>query len=74
VGWAFKSVNEGQEKTNLYVFLTPRLVRNTDEAKKIYKEKKEAVAPLMEEAEINLYNTVDEMGKKLSGKGEKQTP
>ena len=41
LGWAFKSVDEGGEKTTLYVFLTPRVVKNPLELDEIYKEKKE---------------------------------
>ncbi len=40
-GWAFKSVSEGKEKTNLYVFLTPKVIRNPLEMEKLLKEKKQ---------------------------------
>jgi general secretion pathway protein D len=40
-GWLFKSHSTSRERTNLYIFLTPRIVRNPLEAKKIYLEKKE---------------------------------
>jgi len=41
LGWLFKSKTTNRERTNLYIFLTPRIVRNPTEAKAIYLEKKE---------------------------------
>ena len=40
LGWLFKSMYRTGEKTNLYIFLTPHIVENPTEAKKIYEEKK----------------------------------
>jgi general secretion pathway protein D len=40
-GWLFKSHSTSRERTNLYIFLTPRIIRNPLDAKKIYLEKKE---------------------------------
>lgn len=40
LGYGFKAVSKGEDKTNLYVFLTPRVVQNPLEAIKIYEEKK----------------------------------
>jgi len=40
-GWLFKSHTTSRERTNLYIFLTPRIIRNPLDAKKIYLEKKE---------------------------------
>jgi general secretion pathway protein D len=40
-GWLFKTHTTSRERTNLYIFLTPRIVRNPLEAQKIYLEKKE---------------------------------
>jgi len=40
LGWAFKSRSTGSEKTNLYVFITPKVVENPAEAEAIYGEKK----------------------------------
>ncbi len=40
-GWLFKTANDRDEKTNLMVFLTPRVVRNAEEARQIYGKKKE---------------------------------
>ena len=41
LGWLFKTHTTSRERTNLYIFLTPRIVRNPSDAKKIYLEKKE---------------------------------
>ncbi len=41
LGWAFKSVSEGKEKTNLYVFLTPKVIRNPLEMQDLLKEKRQ---------------------------------
>ncbi len=40
IGYGFKSLSKGKEQTNLYVFLTPRVVQNPLESAKIYEEKK----------------------------------
>jgi len=40
LGWLFKSMYRTGEKTNLYIFLTPHIIENPTEAKKIYEEKK----------------------------------
>jgi len=40
-GWLFKSLSKGREKTNLFVFLTPRVVQNPAESDRIYDSKKE---------------------------------
>ncbi len=55
LGWGFKTLSTGEERTNLYVFLTPRIIQNPLELEKIYKEKK-AQIELIKKGEINLYN------------------
>lgn len=64
LGWAFKSVSEGTEKTNLYVFLTPRIIRNPLEADKIYQEKAQEVKSI-KKGEILLYNKLNKKNKKF---------
>jgi general secretion pathway protein D len=39
-GWLFKSMGKGNEKTNLFVFLTPRVVKNPTEMQGLYESKK----------------------------------
>jgi len=41
LGWLFKSRGEETVKTNLYVFLTPRVIKNPGEAASIFQQKKE---------------------------------
>jgi len=40
LGWLFKTTNDRDEKTNLMVFMTPRVARGVEDAKKIYDQKK----------------------------------
>ncbi|MBU3951280.1 MAG: type II secretion system secretin GspD [Proteobacteria bacterium] len=67
LGWAFKNVSEGGEKTNLYVFLTPRVIKNPIEAQTLYKEKKQSVEADFKKGEISLYDKIEDAKKKLSG-------
>ncbi|MBW2037267.1 MAG: type II secretion system secretin GspD [Deltaproteobacteria bacterium] len=48
LGWLFKSMYRTGEKTNLYIFLTPHIVENPTEAKKIYEEKKGEIDTIRE--------------------------
>ena len=43
LGWLFKTHSTTREKTNMYVFLTPHIVRTKQDADKIYQEKRETV-------------------------------
>ena len=54
-GWLFKSVSRHREKTNLYVFLTPHIIRTQSEAAALYKEKREQMGKV-EEGVIKLYD------------------
>ncbi len=40
LGWAFKNMVKGVDKTNLYIFLTPHVIKSPAEAGKIYDDKK----------------------------------
>jgi general secretion pathway protein D len=55
LGWGFKTVSEGEDKTNLYVFLTPRVIKNPFELEKIYNEKKNAIDTI-NAGEVLLYD------------------
>jgi general secretion pathway protein D len=55
LGNAFKSQSSGSDRTNLFIFLTPRVVKNTLEAKDIYQEKKDKMDELHKK-EIKLYD------------------
>ncbi|MBW1674289.1 MAG: type II secretion system secretin GspD [Deltaproteobacteria bacterium] len=43
LGLLFKSRSRSRNKTNLFVFLTPHIIENSFEARKIYEEKKEEI-------------------------------
>ena len=39
LGWMFKAKAKGSSKTNLYIFLTPKVIETENEAKKVYQDK-----------------------------------
>jgi general secretion pathway protein D len=55
LGWAFRSMNRGREKTNLYIFMTPRVVRNEAEAAEIYQKKRDEMNAYDADDSIKLY-------------------
>jgi len=54
LGWLFRKRDERNEKTNLYIFLTPRVIKNPLEAQEIFKDKKVQMGTI-EEGGIKLY-------------------
>jgi general secretion pathway protein D len=56
IGWLFRSTGRSDEKTNLYVFLTPHVVETAAEAKTIHDEK-DRVMQELEEQQIKLYDS-----------------
>jgi general secretion pathway protein D len=48
LGWLFKTKSSTREKTNLYVFLTPYIVRTQQDAGKIFDEKRESMGSVVE--------------------------
>jgi len=58
MGWLFKGTSKKREKTNLFVFLTPRIIQNPAEAKKVYLDKKEQIERIREGA-IKMYDKPD---------------
>ena len=55
LGYLFKSSSTRGEKTNLFIFLTPHIIENPEEAKKVYQEKKEEIDRIKEDV-IKMYN------------------
>lgn len=55
IGYLFSNRGETRTKTNLYVFLTPKVIQTTEEARKIYKSKREEIETIQEE-NIKLYH------------------
>ena len=51
LGYLFKSEGKSTEKTNLYIFLTPRVVKNTEQAEALYKQKAEHIQNIREKIE-----------------------
>ena len=48
LGWLFKTKTKSREKTNLYIFLTPHIVRTQADAAKLYQEKRETMGEVEE--------------------------
>ncbi len=48
VGWLFKTSTRILKKTNLFIFLTPHIIQNPIEAKKVYQDKKEQIERIRE--------------------------
>ena len=48
LGWLFKTKTSSKEKTNLYIFLTPHIVRTQADAAKLYQEKRETMGEVVE--------------------------
>jgi general secretion pathway protein D len=48
LGWLFSTHSTSREKTNLYVFLTPHIVRTQKDAAKLYQEKRETMGEVEE--------------------------
>lgn len=54
LGWLFKTRARENEKSNLYVFITPKVIQNPDEATVVSQTKKEQIDELAE-TQIKLY-------------------
>lgn len=55
LGWLFKTKTKRNNRTNLYIFITPRVIKNPLEADNIYLKKKKHINTI-EEGGIKLYN------------------
>jgi len=53
-GWLFKTRSKGNEKSNLYIFITPRVLQNPSEAAGVSQTKKDEIDKKME-TQIKLY-------------------
>jgi general secretion pathway protein D len=54
--WLFTSQTRGNQRTNLFVFLTPQVVTSHPAAEKIYKEKRERMQNVLKEGRIKFYD------------------
>lgn len=48
LGWLFRSTAKIAKKTNLFIFLTPHIIQNPVEARKVYHDKKEQIERIKE--------------------------
>ena len=55
LGWLFRSVGKNRYKTNLYIFLTPRVIQSPEEADNVSSSKRSDIDRLREK-KINLYD------------------
>jgi len=61
LGWFFKSLSRGREKTDLYIFLTPHVVENAAEATTLYQKKKDEIDSVADDEKgIKLYKKNDD--------------
>jgi general secretion pathway protein D len=76
LGWLFKTHSTSREKTNLYVFLTPHIVRTQKDAAGLYQEKRETMGEVVEgiikldekKSETKLYHAPIPAGNKTPAK------
>ncbi|MGD8703860.1 MAG: type II secretion system secretin GspD, partial [Desulfosarcina sp.] len=54
LGWAFKTRSKASEKSNLFIFITPKVLQNPDEATTVYQSKKNEIDE-KREVQIKLY-------------------
>jgi general secretion pathway protein D len=59
LSYLFKNISKGDEKTNLYVFLTPTVVKNPLEASELYKVKRKEIDEVRQ-GDVKLYNGTEE--------------
>ena len=73
LGWLFKTKTKSREKTNLYIFLTPHIVRTQADAAKLFQEKRETMGEI-EEGIIKLNEKADAKVPELPVPVENKTP
>ncbi|MFH1075979.1 MAG: type II secretion system secretin GspD [Pseudomonadota bacterium] len=54
LGWLFKNFTKLDTKTNLFIFITPHIIANSDEMNKLYQDKKQKIDSMKSES-IKLY-------------------
>ena len=43
LGWLFRTTSRAEDRTNLFIFITPHIIENPAEAKEVYEEKKDFI-------------------------------
>jgi len=70
LGWLFKSKGTSGDKTNLYVFITPHIIENPEEAQEVFEEKRDDIEGI-KGGVIKLYKTPWSEGQEV-GKEEEE--
>jgi len=63
----FKSMSKSQEKSNLFVFITPHIVRNQQDAAAISTKKKEEIGEI-KDGVIKMYEKKPVIKEEIKGK------
>lgn len=64
LGYLFKSMSKGNNKTNLYVFLTPHVVGDKVDAARLMNEKKDQIE-VLKQGKVKLYDGVEKPRQKM---------
>ena len=59
LGWLFKTKSTRELRTNLFIFVTPRIVENPAEIARVTMDKEEQMGPALREAKEKLYPPVN---------------
>ncbi len=59
LGWLFKTKSTRELRTNLFIFVTPRIVENPAEIARVTMDKEEQMGPALREAKEKLYPAVN---------------
>jgi len=55
LGWLFKGMSDAREKSNLFVFLTPRVIKSFDEAEAVVQDKRDNVRRLKKDSALEFF-------------------
>lgn len=73
LGWLFKTLSDSSDKTNLFVFLTPYVIKTAEEADNIYNDKR-ADLEYLQKGSFKLYPTAEKEAKQSETGGNKEAP
>lgn len=59
LGWLFKSAGQKRDKTNLFIFITPRIIRAQSDIAPLTKGKRDLIDNVIDEATIKLFDRKD---------------
>jgi general secretion pathway protein D len=55
LGWLFRTTSSSEDKTNLFIFITPHIIENPEEAKEVYEEKRNHIEKIQGDG-IKMYD------------------